>query len=394
VKETRRYILWLPSWYPSKLDPYNGDFIQRHARAASMYKNIHVIYVVRDALGTVTKGVHRETTTAGQLTEEIIYYHIPKQLFGFFEKLFSIHSYFMLSRKAIRECMLTKGKPSLVHAYIAFKAGMVAYWLKRRYKISYVLSEQWTLYLPEAKPNFRELSFAIRSIYKGIFRNAKSVMAVSNYLLQNLRRLFPVTNSVIIPNVVDKAVFSFSPAPANNCCRFVHISTLNYQKNPEAILKAFSQVRKQGFEFQLDIIGPDCPHLETLAGEEELENFVSFHREMPQQKLLSFIRQADALVLFSRYETFGCVIIEANACGVPAIVSDLPVLHENVTRGINGLFATEGDPLSLANEIVRLVQNRNIFNHEEIAIQTAEKYSYERVGEWLKVWYNQNETNE
>ena len=36
------YILWLPSWYPNKLDPFDGDFIQRHAVAVSAFVPVHV----------------------------------------------------------------------------------------------------------------------------------------------------------------------------------------------------------------------------------------------------------------------------------------------------------------------------------------------------------------
>ncbi len=40
--------LWLTSWYPNQLDEWNGDFIQRHARAVSLYCNVEVIHVEAD----------------------------------------------------------------------------------------------------------------------------------------------------------------------------------------------------------------------------------------------------------------------------------------------------------------------------------------------------------
>ena len=41
----RKKILWLVSWYPNKYDAFDGDFIQRHARAAALYNDIYVLYI-------------------------------------------------------------------------------------------------------------------------------------------------------------------------------------------------------------------------------------------------------------------------------------------------------------------------------------------------------------
>ena len=43
-----KHILYLPSWFPSRRDPYPGDFIKRHAEAASLYNRITVFYTAID----------------------------------------------------------------------------------------------------------------------------------------------------------------------------------------------------------------------------------------------------------------------------------------------------------------------------------------------------------
>ena len=68
----RKKILWLCSWYPNRTDPYDGDFIQRHARAASLFHDIQVIRVVADA--ALKPGViETVNTTQTHLSEQIIY---------------------------------------------------------------------------------------------------------------------------------------------------------------------------------------------------------------------------------------------------------------------------------------------------------------------------------
>jgi hypothetical protein len=85
----RKKILWLVSWYPNKLLPYNGDFIKRHAEAVSLYEDVYLIYVVRDVSGTITKDVLIEKSTNGGLTEKIIYYYTPSTGISMFDKFFS-----------------------------------------------------------------------------------------------------------------------------------------------------------------------------------------------------------------------------------------------------------------------------------------------------------------
>jgi len=60
------YVLWLPSWYPNKLDPFDGDFIQRHANAASLHTKVHVIFVKADEEGKITGNLEESFTKKGK----------------------------------------------------------------------------------------------------------------------------------------------------------------------------------------------------------------------------------------------------------------------------------------------------------------------------------------
>jgi glycosyltransferase involved in cell wall biosynthesis len=101
------------------------------------------------------------------------------------------------------------------------------------------------------------------------------------------------------------------------------------------------------------------------------------------------IKESDALILYSRYETFGCVLIEAFACGVPVIVTDIHVLHENV-NDTNGLFVESENPIDLANKIISFISKKSLFNSNEISRVAIKNYSYEKVGLLLKEWYQTN----
>ncbi|HEY0058518.1 MAG TPA: hypothetical protein VGB56_05245, partial [Flavisolibacter sp.] len=73
-------VVWLASWFPSRVEPYLGDFIERHARSASLYTNIHVIYTVKDP--ALRWKIQKNATVISESLSATIYYYPPMKLFG------------------------------------------------------------------------------------------------------------------------------------------------------------------------------------------------------------------------------------------------------------------------------------------------------------------------
>jgi glycosyltransferase involved in cell wall biosynthesis len=385
MNDKTNYILWLPSWYPNELQPYNGDFIQRQAFAVSAFRKIVVIHVIRDEEGKVTRSVKRTVKETEGLVEIVIYYYQRKLSLRLLEKLASYQKYKRLYKNEIIQVINDKGLPGLTHLHVALKAGIIARWISKKYGIPYILSEHWTIYLPDARPGFDSLGL-LRYRVKKILKDASKVVVVSKLLGEKLKSLISITDYYVIPNVVDVRVF-YPEKIERSHPAFIHISGLNYQKNPEDLLNAFKIIHDKGISFDLKIIGPDYKELRELSGRLGLQNRVLFLPEMPQEELAVHIRQSDALVLYSRYETFGCVLIEAFSCGVPVIVSDLPVFHENVVEGQNGVFARGGDPRSLAEKIEYFLGHCQLFHKSEISQMAKDKFNYDTVGRMISDLY-------
>ena len=381
------YILWLPSWYPNQLQPYNGDFVQRHARATALHVPVHVIHVVKDEKGQVTDSVHTETRSDGQLTETFIYYHFPERFPAFLNRWLSHRRYVALYKKAIGNLVLEKGKPSLLHVYIALKAGLLASWCQKEFGLAYVVGEQSTLYLTEAMPNLQDEHPYFQKAAAKIFRRATGVMVVSKYLGDALVKQFGIADPVVIPNVVDEKIFHPAAERKNSRTTFIHVSNLTWQKNAEGMIEAFRLVKEKGFDFELQIIGPHVPAVVETVKSASLENNVFLYHEMPQPELVKLVQAADAMVLFSRYETFGCVVIESFACGRPLILSDIPVFHENATAE-NALFAQNENPEDLAEKILQFMAGSQ-FNSKLIAEKTIACYNFNVVGGQIADWYRQ-----
>jgi len=358
-----------------------------------LHVKLRVIYVVKDPTGAVTRTYKKEVFENGNLHETIVYYYVPPKKSALWEKYVSYRKYTQLYQQFIQETIQEFGKPGILHVYIALKAGIIARKISKKNKIPFVVSEQWTAYLPEAQPHFSDLPFYLRLACKKIMKDASSVMVVSNYLSKCLKRLFKIKQVILIPNVVDKSVFylnghSNSDNTERKENRFIHISTLGYQKNAEDIILALSVVKKKGYEIFLDVVGPHRQSLVQLVNQLRLNDVVVFHNEMPQQELAVLMKRANALILYSRYETFGCVLIEAYACGLPVIVSDIEVMHENVFD-FTGVFAEKENFIALSEKIIFFIENKKLFDKNKIADFAIEKYNYERIGLQFYKWYQE-----
>jgi len=372
-------VLWLASWYPGRLDKFDGDFIQRHARAVALNSNVYVIFVKKDIHLKINSSTS-ELITSPNLTEKFIYYNPPKTGFSLFDKYLSYRWYNKHMRNAIREYVKTSGRPGLVHVHVAMKAGINAVWAKKKWHIPYIVTEHWTAYLDHADQRVGRYAYLFHHVLKQVLYKASAITVVSNYLGKSMRSVFPGIDFSVIPNVVNTDLFYPVQKPATGKIRFIHISTMNYQKNAAAILKALSLLKDE-HPVELHLYGPFNPSLEALITDLGLQQQVFAKGEVSQELLSKAIQQSDALILYSRFETFGCVLIEANACGVPVIVSNLEVFHEIIEEGVNGIFAEGENPAALAEKLRQFIAQQDHFNKKEIAAMAAEKYNYTKVGQ-------------
>lgn len=370
------------------MDNFDGDFIQRHAKAVAGYCSVYVICVIKDLSISGKEPVIIKNIT-GNLTEEVIYYNSAKTGIYILDKYFSQRKYNRLYKKTIKEYVAAKGEPQLVHVHVAMKAGPLALWMKRQWNIPFIVSEHWTGYLPDADIKLNDFSLIYRRWLKKLFIKAAAITVVSEYLGKAIRKQFPAAKYRVIPNVVDTGIFFPIGKEPVATTRFVHVSNMTWQKNVEAILQAFNILKNEGVYFEMNVYGTVRPKYQQMINELGLESCVFLKGEVPQPELAKAMQQSDALVLYSRFETFGCVLIEANACGVPVIVNDIEVFHELIEEGRNGIFVKENDPVALAEKLSAFIAQKNTFDKNTIAEAASTKYNFKRVGQQFIDLYNE-----
>ena len=381
-------IVVLPSWYPNKLDQFGGDFIQRHIKAISLYRTQYIIYVVKDEHGKISPAVSTEITSGENYTEKIIYYHIKKTGIKLLDKLFSQIKSNCIYRNELKEYVKLKGCPRLIHVHVAYKAGLAALWAKKKWGIPFILTEHWSIFLKEANFKIEQLPAIQQMAIRKILKHAAAVTVVSDWLGKAIQNIFPAINYRVIPNVVDHKIFFPEDKIETNVPYFIHPSSMNYEKNVESILHAFCLLKKNKYDFVLNLFGPAPGILLKLVNELNLNDKIFFKGEVSQVVLAKEMQKSDALILYSRFETFGCVIIEAHAAGIPVIVSDIPVFHELVTENENGFFVKGNNPETLAIKLEEFILNKKVYDKNKI-INSSLKYSYTTVGKQFVSLYNQ-----
>ena len=169
----------------------------------------------------------------------------------------------------------------------------------------------------------------------------------------------------ILPRGLDTDLFN--PARRDPSCwqrfgangsgvRLLYVGRISREKDLDVLAAAYDKVRKAGQPVQLFLVGHG-PYSEALAA--ALPNAV-FLGYLTGEPLATAYASADIFVFPSTTDTFGNVVIEAQASGLPVIVSDLGGPKELVEDGVNGLVTKSHDVEDVARAITLLVGDQNM----------------------------------
>ena len=130
------------------------------------------------------------------------------------------------------------------------------------------------------------------------------------------------------------------------------------EKRVGSLVEAMGVLRPRVPELRCEIFGdgPERPRVEAMVRERGLEDVVSVRGFVEPEELSRALRGSLCMVLPSRREGYGQIVVEASAAGVPSVVCAAPdnAATELVEDGANGVLAPSADPEALADAIVRV----------------------------------------
>lgn len=217
---------------------------------------------------------------------------------------------------------------------------------------------------------------------------AQHIIAVSEHTQKDIQELYQIENSKIsaIPNGVSsdfspqKNFPEFLQSKIQKQAYFIYVGAIHPRKNVIHVLKAFEQYKKRAKnKHKLLIVGRDAwknqafkKYLNFMDNQED----VIWVQNLGKTELIQALSHAISLIYVSWYEGFGLPVLEAMACGTPAITSANSPMEEIL--GQAGIAVQPDRPDDIAEAMLQIASNPGLkksMSHE--GINRSQKYSWD-----------------
>lgn len=169
----------------------------------------------------------------------------------------------------------------------------------------------------------------------------------------------------------------------NAAFTFVYVGRVSSEKNIEILLDAHRLLLEEGLDIALAIVG-DGPERERLQAKYEMDGKLAFTGYLHGKELATAYASADALAFPSMSDTFGNVVLEAHASGIPAVVSDQGGPQEVVLARGSGLVTDARHAATFAAAMRTLVADRQVYDRcRQAALESARAANWNAVLELL-----------
>ena len=255
-------------------------------------------------------------------------------------------------------------RPDIVHAHnLYFNLTALAPIIKRISRLPLVT----TLHLPRMQYNRKPLDISIQIYQKTlgrlIVKSSDKLIAVSRSVLthavEDLKA--PSSRTIYIPNGVDTSVYLPRNQRHENAI-ITYVGRLIRNKGPQYLVQACPDIVKTHTEAQIYIVGegPLRDKLMRQVTSQKLEDHVHFLGNVSD--VLPILQATTVFVRPSLTEGMSLAILEAMACGLPVIASNVEGNVEIIDNGKTGYLVPPADSRALAEAIGFLLGNHKIAN--------------------------------
>ena len=284
-----------------------------------------------------------------------------------------------------------KNKPDIIHAHWSLPQGLIGIIAKRILKIPCVTSIHGSDVYGLRSTFFEALNTVV-------MRNSDVCTANSLATAQSARKVCGNDAITVLPMGVDTEYFVKTHDTAHLKQKFkiegpviLFVGRLIDWKGITYLIRALPEILRRFPTAKALIIGsgPQRSELIRMAGAIGVANHIIFIDEVPQADLLAFYSMADIFVLPSivnengETEGLGVVLLEAMACGLPVIGSDVGGIPDIIKNGETGLLVRQKDSQDLSKQIIRLLTDegfrKKMVSNARNFIET--QYSWEIVAQ-------------
>ena len=212
--------------------------------------------------------------------------------------------------------------------FFGIPSGPVGVKLKKKYNLPFVIRFGGGD-VPGFQERFTKIYKMLGPSIKNIWRKADARIANSEGLRELAYNFYDKEEFLIIPNGVDQDTFYPGDGSTKDegCFEILFVSRLIERKGLQFVIPQLSSLRDnieaKGERLHLTIVG-DGPYRETLldlAKENGVSDIISFEGQKDKNQLLPYYQRADVFILPSAKEGMPNVVLEAEACGLPIVMT-------------------------------------------------------------------------
>jgi glycosyltransferase involved in cell wall biosynthesis len=216
-----------------------------------------------------------------------------------------------------------------------------------------------------------------------VIKNASLVISLSETEKKDLNQLYgtPLEKIVVIPGGVN--LHHFVPIPKDKAqeklnipkqnFNLLFVGRLEWRKGIGTLISTVRLLKQEIPNIRAIIVGGriygkqknhrdfrEYQRLLKKAEEEGVRDIINFVGRIDNSNLPFFYSAADAFIIPSYYEPFGLVALEAMACKVPVIASQVGGLQTTIADGITGLLFKPRNPLDLKEKILKIYKSKDL----------------------------------
>lgn len=376
--QTKPHILFISSWFPTK-ETSAGTFVEM--QLLSLQSRGYKCAILLSAEVTFGNFAARSFNKSAFLkyrkrpdityVDNLTIHKLPLRMYSFPEKKRE-KNLIQNARKSIEKYISQHGKPDFIFHHGVFDYCYLTSHISKVFNLPVWFMEHSSSLSEKGFPCAN--SFDSLKSQKELVQNADRRFAVTKAYVGHMTELFKVPFEHC-PNVITDDFFidSNKVEKANEYFQFINIAVLAKNKNQKLILEAFAKKFKNQLKFKLVIAGDG----ELLAALKKRAQDLGISEQcqilgfQSRERVIQLLDQSHCFVLSSQSETFGVVIIEAMARGLPAISSRIDGPAEIINHK-NGYLFEPNSADDLAEKMSEIVENYNSFKSETI-IESAKK---------------------
>ncbi len=370
-------VFVIPSWYPSETNPSYGIFIKEQvtmmARLQPQWKigvslwgqgKDEKLLWVKDHFKNVSKlKRHSLDVFSKKENSNLIEYYQPALSWTKKFKQGNLNEIVRCNELNFQHYVLEFGPPDILLVQASYPGALIGSYLSEKYDIPYAVHVRLGGFM------FRQLLNEVGSMKVELLdaiNSANQVFVTSEFQCKELSQWIPEVT--VIHNPVDTSFFEVNESDDQYA---LSIGRLEDEKGFDLLLDAVKNIPA----IKLKIVGTGSRRkaLEKQAKENQLGDKVEFLGELDRVGVRNAIMSCKFLVLPSKYETFGNVLLEAMSCGKPVVATKCGGPEEIVSSQTGLLCETTQEDLS--EKISEMIETVGLFKAADIRKELEDRFS-------------------